>query len=77
MKQGGARTKKSVPVSISLSIARMKHVFGPPDVHQITRTSLPVSVYVDRRESERVLGPHKHPFDKEETERSDASEYIP
>lgn len=41
----------------------MKSAFGRPDAHQITRTSLPVRVYVDKRGSERgVFGiPHRAP----------------
>jgi hypothetical protein len=34
-------------------IAQMKGVFGRPDAHQITRTSLPVRVCMDELGSER------------------------
>ena len=57
----GTQDQKVSPVSIFFihrgRIAQMKDAFGPPDTHQITRTSLPVRVYVDERGSERgVLG---------------------
>ena len=48
----------------------MKGAFGRPGVHQITRTSLPVRVYVDERGSERgvcgILHRAPAPLDNEE-----------
>ena len=46
------RPNSQSPFRFSSSIAQMKDAFGRLDVHQITRTSLPVRVYVDKRGSE-------------------------
>ena len=51
------RPNSQSPFRFPLSILQTKDAFGRLDVHQITRTSLPVRVYVDKRGSERgVLG---------------------
>lgn len=57
------RPNSQSPFRFSLSIAQMKDAFGRLDVHQITRTSLPVRVYVDKWGSERGgFGiPHRAP----------------